>query len=128
MKGRIMKKRIPDFKDENEERAFWEAHDTSLFVDWSKAEEVSFPNLKPSLKEISIRLPESLIESYKAMANKRDVPYQSLMKLALAGYLPDERKPKSRAKLVKRVKSRTVGVPSQGSPTPASTPASRSSP
>jgi predicted DNA binding CopG/RHH family protein len=123
-----MKKRIPDFKDENEERVFWEAHDTSEFVDWSKAGNVSFPNLKPSRKEISIRLPESLIESYKALANKRDVPYQSLMKLALAGYLPDEMKQKSRGKPVKRVRSRAVRVPSQVSTTPASAPESRSAP
>ena len=77
-------KRVPDFKSEAEERKFWETHDSSDYVDWSKAERVRFPNLKPSTTAISIRLPSALLEQIKIAANKRDVPYQSLIKMWLA--------------------------------------------
>ena len=77
-------KRVPDFKSEAEERKFWETHDSSDYVDWSKAERVRFPNLKPSTTAISIRLPSALLEQIKIAANKRDVPYQSLIKTWLA--------------------------------------------
>ncbi|MGQ0684227.1 type II toxin-antitoxin system BrnA family antitoxin [Bradyrhizobium sp.] len=77
-------KRVPAFKTEAEERQFWEKHDSTDYVDWSKAERVRFPNLKPSTTAISIRLPSALLEQIKIAANKRDVPYQSLIKMWLA--------------------------------------------
>jgi predicted DNA binding CopG/RHH family protein len=73
-------KKIPEFKTEAEERAFWERHDSSGYVEWNKAHPVSFPNLKPSTKTISLRLPETLLERIKIEANRRDMPYQSLIK------------------------------------------------
>jgi len=73
-------KKVPDFKTETAERRFWEKHDSSDHVDWRKAQSVSIPNLKPSTKTISLRLPESLLDSIKIEANKRDMPYQSLIK------------------------------------------------
>jgi predicted DNA binding CopG/RHH family protein len=82
-----MKKRlkpIPHFETEAEEREFWETHDSFDYVDWSKAKRVRFPNLKPSTSSISLRLPLSLLERIKIAANKRDVPYQSLIKVWLA--------------------------------------------
>ena len=73
-------KNIPKFKTETEERAFWEKHDSTDYVDWRQAQAVSMPNLKPSTKTISLRLPESLLDRIKVEANKRDMPYQSLIK------------------------------------------------
>ena len=81
---------IPQFKDENEERQFWAEHDSADFVDWSKAEQVIFPNLKQSTKSISIRLPESLLARIKTLANKKDVPYQSLIKMFLGERIDQE--------------------------------------
>ena len=77
-------KPVPTFKTEAEERKFWETHDSTNYVDWCKAERVRFPNLKPSTTAISIRLPLGLLEQIKIAANKRDVPYQSLIKMWLA--------------------------------------------
>jgi predicted DNA binding CopG/RHH family protein len=77
-------KPVPRFKTEAEERKFWETHDSSDYVDWSTAERARFPNLKPSTTAISIRLPVGLLEQIKIAANKRDVPYQSLIKMWLA--------------------------------------------
>jgi len=77
-------KTVPQFKSEAEEREFWETHDSSDYVDWSKARRARFPNLKLSTQSISIRLPLSLLEKIKIEANKRDVPYQSLIKVWLA--------------------------------------------
>jgi predicted DNA binding CopG/RHH family protein len=77
-------KPLPSFKTEAEERKFWETHDSTDYVDWSKAERVRLPNLKPSTTAISIRLPLALLEQIKIAANKRDVPYQSLIKMWLA--------------------------------------------
>lgn len=77
-------KPIPEFKSEAEERAFRESHDSTDFVDWSQARIVSFPNLRPSTKTISLRLPEDVLNAIRSHANKLDVPYQSLMKLWLA--------------------------------------------
>ena len=77
-------KQVPKFKTEQEEREFWEIHDSSDYVDWTKAESVSLSNLKPSTKTISLRLPEGLLDSIKIEANKRDMPYQSLIKVWLA--------------------------------------------
>ena len=75
---------IPIFKSEAEERAFWESHDSTDYVDWSKAERLRFPNLKPSSKSISLRMPLDLLERIRIAANKRDVPYQSLIKIWLS--------------------------------------------
>ena len=77
-------KLIPKFRSEVEERRFWEMHDSSNYVDWSKGERVRLPNLKPSTASISLRLPVTLLERIKVAANKRDVPYQSLIKTWLA--------------------------------------------
>lgn len=79
-----MKKQIPVFKSEAEERRFWQTHDSTDYVDWSKAEAVLMPKLKPTTRSISIRLPEAMVEELKLLANKRDVPYQSLLKVFLA--------------------------------------------
>ena len=78
------RKPTPSFKSEAEERAFWETHDSTEYVDWSRAERVRLPNLKPSTKAISLRLPLDLLERIKVAANKRDVPYQSLIKVWLS--------------------------------------------
>ena len=78
------RKPIPDFSSEAEERAFWESVDSTDYLDWSKAEQVRFPNLKPSSTSISLRLPIAMLERVKIAANKRDVPYQSLVKTWLA--------------------------------------------
>lgn len=77
-------KQIPKFRNEAEERAFWESHDSSEYVDWRQAERAALPNLKPSTKTISLRLPEGLLDRIKIEANRRDMPYQSLIKAWLA--------------------------------------------
>ena len=84
MTKRPARKAIPTFRSKVAERNFWETHDTSPFVDWSKARVAVFPNLKPSTETISLRLPAALLAELKALANKRDVPYQSLLKVFLA--------------------------------------------
>ena len=86
----VKMKRIPKFRNEDEEREFWASHDSTDYINWSEAKEIIMPNLKPSLKTISIRLPEIMIEELKLIANKRDVPYQSLMKIFLAERLEQE--------------------------------------
>jgi predicted DNA binding CopG/RHH family protein len=78
------RKPVPAIRNEAQERRFWETHDSSDHVDWSKAERVRFPNLKPSTASISLRLPLGLLERIKVAANKRDMPYQSLIKAWLA--------------------------------------------
>src|SRR6202140_4161510 len=104
MTMRPTRKTIPVFRSEVEERHFWETHDTGPFVDWSQARVAVFPNLKPSTETISLRLPAALLAELKALANKRDVPYQSLRKVFLA----------------ERVDRETLGVKasSPGSPKP----------
>ena len=77
-------KPVPNFKTEAKERAYWESHDSAEHVDWSKAKKVLLPNLKPTATAISLRLPVRLLERIKLAANKRDVPYQSLIKTWLA--------------------------------------------
>ena len=77
-------KSIPKFRSEADERRFWETRDSSNYIDWNKAERVRFANLKPSTESISLRLPVTLLERIKVAANKRDVPYQSLIKTWLA--------------------------------------------
>jgi predicted DNA binding CopG/RHH family protein len=76
-------KPAPAFADEAQERQFWESHDSADYLDWSKAQRVALPNLKPSTKTISLRLPQHLLDSIKVAANARDVPYQSLIKVWL---------------------------------------------
>ena len=76
-------KPIPQFADEAQERAYWEAHDSTGHVDWSQARKVTLPNLKPTTQTISLRLPQHLLDSIKTAANARDVPYQSLIKVWL---------------------------------------------
>ncbi len=85
-----MSKLIPKFKNENDEREFWAAHDSTDYINWSRAERITFSNLKPSVKKISLRLPESMLEELKLLANKRDVPYQSLLKIFLAERIEKE--------------------------------------
>jgi len=75
---------MPKFKNKKAEAVFWSSHDSAEYIDYSKAKQAAFPNLKPTTRTISIRLPESLIEHIKQLANKRDVPYQSLIKIFLA--------------------------------------------
>lgn len=84
-------KKAPKFKTESEERAFWEGNDSSNYVDWSKAKPVIMSNLKPSTRTISLRLPEMLLDSIKIEANKRDMPYQSLIKAWLADNIKQSR-------------------------------------
>ena len=86
----VKKKKIPKFESEDAEREFWASHDSTDYIDWSTAKNVVMPNLKPTLKTISIRLPEMMIEELKLIANKRDVPYQSLMKMFLAEKVEQE--------------------------------------
>lgn len=83
-------KKIPKFASESAERDFWADKDSTEYVDWSKGKIGVFPQLKPSLKTISLRLPESMLEQLKILANKRDVPYQSLLKIFLAERLEEE--------------------------------------
>lgn len=77
------KKAIPAFASEAQERAFWETHDSSEYLDWSKAQRAVLPRLKPSTRTISLRLPQHLLDAIKVAANARDVPYQSLIKIWL---------------------------------------------
>ncbi len=86
----MKKKIIPKFKNANEERKFWSKNDSSSYVDWSKARRVSFPNLKPSVKSISLRLPKAMLDDLKTLANKKDIPYQSLMKMFLSDKIREE--------------------------------------
>lgn len=83
-------KDIPEFRSEEDERQFWAENDSTEYVEWSQAKRVVFPNLKPSTKTISLRLPESLLEELKLLANKSDVPYQSLVKVFLSERIDSE--------------------------------------
>ena len=92
-KGKFIMKRlkkIPKFKSLSEEEKFWGTHDSTEYIDYGKVELGFFPELKPSSRTISIRLPESLLEALKVLANKRDVPYQSMMKVLLAEKVREE--------------------------------------
>ena len=86
------KQAVPEFRSEDEEREFWAGHDSTEFIDWQSAERRKFPNVKPTLRTISLRLPVSMIEDLKVLANRRDVPYQSLLKVFLAERLKKERR------------------------------------
>ena len=79
----MKKKKLPQFESEKIEQEFWAKHDSTDYIDWNQAKRVIFPNLKPSLKTISLRLPESMINALKLIANKHDLPYQSLIKMFL---------------------------------------------
>src|SRR5437867_11898215 len=92
---RAARQSLPRFASEDEERRFWAKHDTADYFDWDKAVQPAFPELKPSTTAISLRLPVAMIEDLKALANKRDVPYQSLMKLYLADRIGRERSKKA---------------------------------
>lgn len=84
-------KKIPRFKNEDEEAKFWAIHDSTEYIDWSKAIiNPVFPNLKPSTKTITIRVPQALIDDLKRIANKKDVPYQSLVKVYLERFVREE--------------------------------------
>ncbi len=83
-------KNIPKFKNEKEEREFWANNDSSDFIDWGKSKLTAFPNLRPSTKTISLRLPEFLLNDIKVIAHKRDVPYQSLIKIILKERIDNE--------------------------------------
>jgi predicted DNA binding CopG/RHH family protein len=85
-----MKKPIPEFASEEEERVFWDTHDSTDFLDWSQAKPAIFPHLRPSTKTISLRLPESMLNELRVLANKRDVPYQSLIKIFLQERIDQE--------------------------------------
>jgi predicted DNA binding CopG/RHH family protein len=89
MHARQMKS-IPSFESEDEERAFWATHDSTDYVDWQQAHRARLPNLKPTTRTISIRLPEIMLENLRFLANKRDVPYQSLLKIYLAERIDQE--------------------------------------
>ena len=83
-------KTVPTFKTEEEEHKFWAEHDSTEYVDWSKSKRAVFPNLKPSTQTISLRLPQTMLEELKLLANKRDVPYQSLLKIFLSERIETE--------------------------------------
>ena len=85
-------KNIPTFRTEDEERDFWATHDSTEYVDWSKARVMRFPHLRPSSTAISVRLPDTLLTELKLLANERDVPYQSLLKVYLADRVETERR------------------------------------
>ena len=86
----MIKKTIPASESEDHEREFWATQDSTEYIDWTKARRVTLPHLKPSTRTISIRLPEALLDDLKMLANKRDVPYQSLLKLFLAERIREE--------------------------------------
>lgn len=83
-------KKIPEFRNEDEEREFWAKRDSTVYVDWKRARRATMPALKPSVKTISLRLPQAMLEELKLLANKRDVPYQSLLKMFLSERIREE--------------------------------------
>ena len=85
-----MSEQPPRFESEDEEREFWAEHDSVAYVDWSRARRTVLPNLKPSTRTISLRLPEMMLDELKLLANRRDVPYQSLIKVFLAERIEQE--------------------------------------
>ena len=98
-------RRVPDFKNEDEEREFWATHSPLDFFNAKNFKKASFPNLKPSIKSISIRLPEHLLAELKILANKKDVPYQSLAKVFLAKQIVLERESLSSSSRKRKVKA-----------------------
>jgi predicted DNA binding CopG/RHH family protein len=92
-------KAVPTFKSDEEAGEFWMTHDTTEYLDWSKARRVTFPNLRPSTATISLRLPQGLLNELRTLANERDVPYQSLLKVFLAERVAKERdRPRRRSR------------------------------
>ncbi len=89
MKKRLLK-RLPKFKSEEQERKFWASRDSADYLEWRRGKRVVLPNLRPTLRTISLRLPEPMIERLKLLANKRNVPYQSLLKMFVAERLEAE--------------------------------------
>jgi len=89
-KLRLSKAKMPKFDNEDQEREFWATHDSAEYIDWQKAKPVKLSNLRPTTRTISIRLPEAMIERLKMLANKRDVPYQSLLKMFVADKIEQE--------------------------------------
>ncbi len=87
-------KKIPTFESEDAEREFWATQDSTEYVDWGRVHSTTFPNLKPSTKTISLRLPDMLLANLKMLAHKRDVPYQSLLKIFLAERIDQELHPR----------------------------------
>jgi len=85
-------KKIPKFKNEDDERKFWAEVDSTEYIDWVEAEIVALPKLKPSTKTISLRLPESMLDEIRTIANKHDVPYQSFIKIILKEKIDEELK------------------------------------
>jgi predicted DNA binding CopG/RHH family protein len=85
-----MKKSLPKFKNEDTEREFWASHDSADYIDWRKGNRATLPNLRPSSQTISLRLPKPMLDRLKLLANKRDVPYQSLLKMFVAERLKAE--------------------------------------
>lgn len=85
-----MSKPLPKFASEDEEREFWATHDSTDYLDWNEAKSVVFSNLKPSTRTISLRLPEAMLNELRLLANKRDVPYQSLIKIFLQERIDQE--------------------------------------
>ena len=98
-------RKMPDFKNEDEEREFWASHSPLDFFDAKNFKKASFPNLKPSIKSISIRLPEDLLAELKILANKKDVPYQGLAKVFLARQIVLERESSSHSSRKRKVKA-----------------------
>lgn len=97
-------KTLPKFKNEDEERRFWDKADTSAYFDWNKAQFAVFPNLKPSTESISLRLPKFLLQRIKLLANHKDVPYQSLMKVYLSEALENDMRGNGGAMIFRDVK------------------------
>ena len=91
VRTKVVRKRMPRFSSEDEERQFWTGHDTVDYFDWGKSVRAAFPELRPSTATISLRLPASMLDELKALANERDVPYQSLLKVFLAERIANER-------------------------------------
>jgi predicted DNA binding CopG/RHH family protein len=85
-------RKIPRFESEDQEREFWASHDSTEYINWQQAKPVRMSNLHPTTRTISIRLPESMIETLKVLANKRDVPYQSLLKMFVADRIEAEQR------------------------------------
>ena len=89
-KAKKIVRKLPKFESEEQERQFWASHDSTEYLNWRQGRRVKLPNLRPTTRVISIRLPETMIESLKVLANKRDVPYQSLLKMYVAEKLEEE--------------------------------------
>lgn len=104
------RKAAPRFKSEREERAFWDTHDTTEFVDWDAARVTTLPRLKPSTRTISLRLPERMLADLKVLANKRDVPYQSLLKMFLADRIAGEQERARQARVAEKASPRRSAV------------------